>query len=488
MVNGFSYSGNNSIGADDLNAVLSPFIGQECDLRKLREAAGQVSEEYHRRGQPLAKAFIPPQKINGGIVSIMIVEGRIGQLIVEGNKNYSTLFILRHQLDGDESAAPTIEGLEKGLLHLNEDFTDLKVTANFTPGVLSGTTDIHARVDDSVPVHVTLSSNNYGSDYVSRYRYGVTAEWVNGFIPGSYMALGTLIGDNPSHMKVFSGSYEFPVNDAGAMVGLSVFDGNFDVGKEFADLGIHNEEISGDLYARQPLIRQRGAKLTGKLGFRAAEAKYYLMSEISSRDKTRVTYLQFQGDRVFAGGRGLASLTLAKGLGGMFGGTGKGNSFASRFNASNSFFKANLDLARYQPLGESFSALVRASGQWSPDNLLAGEEWLIGGVDSVHGYGLGEGAGDKGCNVSFSLRANPLSNRESLQLAAFIDYGYAYKRNIFAGSQHKAELTGVGVGVSSHLMTIAPTDFRFDIGFPLNPSSNYLKDKPVLYFQAAVRL
>ncbi|HWQ25199.1 MAG TPA: ShlB/FhaC/HecB family hemolysin secretion/activation protein [Chlorobaculum sp.] len=488
LVNGFIFSGNNSISSPELNGLLKEYVGKRCSLIDLRQAAGKVGAEYLRRGNPLAKAYIPPQRVNGGLVTVTIVEGRIGRVIVEGNKNYSTEFIRKNLTGGRETAKPTIDCIEKGLLRLNEDFVDLKVTANFAPGELPGTTDIHVKVDDGSPVHVTLSGNNFGSDYVSRYRYGATAEWTNALLPGAYMTLGGLIGDKPKDMNVYSGSYEFPINSCGTIVGMSAFNGNFDVGKDFSDLGIHNEETSVDLYLRQPLIRERGEKLFAKIGFRGAEAKYYLMDELSSRDNTRVAYLQLQGDRVFAGGRGLANLTVAKGLGGMFGGTENGSTYASRVDANNDFFKANLDLARFQPLSDDFSLLVRASGQWSPDNLLASEEWLIGGIDSVHGFSIGEGAGDRGYSASLSLRANPLSNKQSLQLAAFIDYGYSYKRTIFAGSQHRTDLTGVGFGISSHLMTVAPTDVRFDVGFPLNSSTNHINDKPVLYFQTSIRL
>jgi hemolysin activation/secretion protein len=488
LVNGFIFSGNNSISGAELQGVLKEYVGKRCNLADLRQAASKVGAEYVRRGKPFSKAYIPPQRVNGGLVTVTIVEGRIGRVIVEGNQNYSTEFIRKNLLGGKDTAKPTIDCVEKGLLRLNEDFVDLKVTANFAPGDLPGTTDIHVKVDDSFPLHVTLSGNNFGSDYVSRYRYGATAEWTNALIPGAYMTLGGLIGDIPKNMKVYTGSYELPVNSCGTTFGMSAFHGNFDVGKDFSDIGIHNEETSVDVYLRHPFIRERGEKLFGKIGFRGAEAKYYLMNDLSSRDNTRVAYLQLQGDRTFAGGRGFANLTLAKGLGGLFNGSEEGSTLVSRVDGSNDFFKTTLDLARYQPLSDNTSLLVRASGQWSPDNLLGSEEWLIGGIDSVHGFSIGESAGDSGYSASLSFRVNPLADKQILQIATFLDYGHTYKRTIFPGSQHSTDLTGVGFGISSHLMTVSPTDVRFDVGFPIHPSTNRISDKPVLYFQTSIRL
>ena len=488
VVNGFSFSGNVSLTSAELQLLLKGYVGQSCDLDKLREAAARVSDEYNRRGHPLAKAYIPPQTIAGGIVQVMVVEGRIGRLIIEGHKNYSSTFIRRYLTGGNETEPMTIDRLEKGLMLLNSEFIDLKVTANFTTGTEPGTTDIYVKVEDRTPVHVTLTSNNYGSELTSRYRFGAQAEWVNALIPGGYLMAGGTIGDQPDNMKVFSGSYEFPINSIGTRIGMSVLDGNFDIGKAFADLGIHNEETSGDLYISHPFIKSRMTGLTGKLGIRAADAKYYLMNEISKHDNTRVIYLQVNEDHVSFGGKTFGAFTISKGLGGALGGTHSDDPLSSRINASNDFTRFNLDLARFQPVSDTVSALLRVSGQWTGDSLLADEEWLIGGVNSVHGYALGEASGDRGYNTSLSFRLNPLKNKESLQLATFIDHGYAFKKYVQAGSHQKTELTGVGFGVSSHVFTIAPTDLRLDIGFPLHPSSNYAGEKPVLYFETSIRL
>lgn len=486
LVRGFRFSGNESIRSEELSALLAPWIAQECDLSKLREAARRVSDELRRRGNPFARAIVPPQTINDGIVTILVLEGRIGDIFIEGNRNYTSAFIRSHLLGGDN--APTIDGIERGLLHLNQDFQDLKVTGNFVPGGRPGTTDLRVKVEDHRPVHLNLSANNLGSDYVSRYRFGARLEWSNSIIPGSYLALGGIVGDRSADMHVLSGMYEFPVNRRGMVFGLSLFDGTFDVSREFAILNIHNEQLSGEMYLRHHLFRQRSGTLAGIIGFRAAEAKQYLLGEINSRDNTRVAYLQAQADRTWLGGRTLGGLTLSHGLGELFGGTGDNNLFVSRSGASNDFFRANLELAHYQPLAERLSVFLKCSGQWTSDDLLASEEWLVGGMDSVHGYTIGEGSGDRGYAASLSLRATPLENREILQLIGYFDYGYAYKRKVYSGSRHASELTGVGLGILSHIDTVVPADLRFDIGFPLDPSTNQSGDALQLYFQTSIRL
>ncbi len=487
VVKGFNITGNTVLKGVEFQAALAGYINQRCDLNKLREAADTVTEAYRQRGNNLAKAYILPQNIVEGMVNITVVEGRIGNILIEGNRNYSSQFIRNYLTSGAEPEGLTIDRLERGLLLLNSRFTDLKVTANFAPGVAPGTTDIHVKAVDSSPIHATLTTNNLGSNYVSRYRFGGQLEWTNPIIPGSALTVGGFVGDKLSRMHVVNGGYLFPVNSVGTQIGITVLDGNFEVGKDFAVLGIHNEELSSDIFISHPFTVNRQSTFSCKAGFKASNAKYYLVDELSSYDKGRSLYTQLQYDTFSLGGRSIADLTLSQGLGGLWGGTESNDPLSSRKNATNTFTRLNLNMARLQPLSNQFSTLLRLSGQWSNKSLLAGEEWLVGGEDSVHGYSAGEESGDEGYSASFALRLSPLQNKESLRLSAYFDYGCAFKKSPQAGSHAKTELTGVGLGINSHLNTVAPTDFRLDVGWPINPSTNFFHEKPVVYFDTAIR-
>lgn len=482
----FALKGNVTISESELQRILLGYINKPCDLNKLRQAADKVTEEYTRRGHPFAKGYILPQNIVNGIVTITVVEGRIGKITITGNRNYSSSFIHNYLSSGGKKAL-TVDRIERGLLLLNSTFTDLKVSANFVPGQEPGTTDIMVKVEDSFPLHLNLSANNFGSEFVSRYRYGAQAEWSNPLISGSLLTVGGFTGNKIKTMHIVNGGYSFPLNSVGTIVGINALSGYFEVGKEFAELGIHNNEVSGDVFIKHPMVVNRKSTLSVKLGLRASDAKYYLLDEISSKDKVRALYGGLQGDMAALGGKSFASITVTKGLGNFMKGTQLGDLQASRKNASNDFTRLNLDVAHLQPLSTTFSTLLRLSGQYSSNNLLAGEEWLAGGVNSVHGYTSGEASGDKGYSGSFSVRMNPLKNKESLQVSAFIDHGYASKKYGLIGSKINKELTGVGIGVYSHINTAAPIDLRLDVGWPLNPKMNFLNETPLISFETSIR-
>lgn len=484
-VTSFRFSGNTILSGSELDALLAGYRMKSCTIDELRQAAAIVTKAYHDRGFLLARAFLPVQRIENGVVGISVLEGRVGSIVVEGNRNYSKAFIREYILAGGTEASLSVAQVERALLLLNSRFADLNVSANFQAGAVPGTTDLYVRVEDGFPVHGQLSLNNYGSEYVSRYRFGAEIGWSNALRQGSLLSIGGLVGDRIDRMRVFNAGYTMPLDTRGTMAAIQFMDGSFDVGKDFADLGIHNNETGIDLSLSRPLIRTRTGGLNAQIGFRGSNAHYYLLDEISSKDHTRAVYAGLQGDLVHNGGRSAASLTLTQGLGDLLDGTAQGDPLASRAGAGNDFLRLNASLLRLQPISPVFSALVRVTGQWSGDHLLAGEEWLIGGVNSVHGYAPGEESGDRGYAVNLALRASPLKNRELLQLSAFLDHGHAWKKN--SASRSGASLTGAGVGFYSKFDIAVPAEFRFDIGWPLDPGENSLAESPVLYVETAIR-
>ena len=86
-------TGNIVIGTAELEPIIQSYVGKELDLSELEKIAQTITEEYQRRGYTLARAYVPEQEINNGVVEIAVLEGRVGQIDVTGNKSYSTEFI-----------------------------------------------------------------------------------------------------------------------------------------------------------------------------------------------------------------------------------------------------------------------------------------------------------------------------------------------------------------------------------------------------------
>jgi hemolysin activation/secretion protein len=111
-------------------------------------------------------------------------------------------------------------------------------------------------------------------------------------------------------------------------------------------------------------------------------------------------------------------------------------------------------MSREQKLGDDWSLLLRANGQWASEPLISNEQFAVGGTSGVRGYREGEAYGDSGWRTLLDLRAPPVNvgyfpNEPEdipayLRCSLFMDYGETYHLAPAAGPAIRQWGTGVG--------------------------------------------
>jgi hemolysin activation/secretion protein len=115
-------------------------------------------------------------------------------------------------------------------------------------------------------------------------------------------------------------------------------------------------------------------------------------------------------------------------------------------------------------INERIFLIGRGSAQLSSSPLVVGEQFAVGGADSVRGYNQSQFLGDDGVNVSLEARFSPLrKNFDKFQVAVFADHGTVTLKTPAAGQSKTQNITGLGVGLRANL----PHDLsvRADLGF-----------------------
>jgi hemolysin activation/secretion protein len=485
LVKAYKLTGANVINSAELESIVAPYVGREMDLTELEKVADVVTTAFRDNGYGLARAYIPVQEIKDGIIEIKVLEGKAGEIIVKGNKNYSSEFIKRGLTAVVRDGAIKQSSLEKSLLVLNE-YPDLKATAVLEAGQEPGATDIVVTVKDKLPFHLVMDYDNFGTESVSKNRFGLEVNLGRFLIvEGSSLSLRGVIGSDPKSYHYGRASYLLPINGYGTKLGFLGYGGDFDVGQALAEFNITATTWGYSAFLTHPFVRTRVASLTGEFGFESKDSTQWLLGSLFSRDKVRMLRMGLNSDWIDSTGRNFISFSIFQGLEEAFGAMENNDSKSSRFGADNRFTKAYLNWARVQKVIERVSILLRGSGQVSTRPLVATEEFYIGGADSVRGYPLGEFLGDDGYNVSTELRVSPLPNQEILQLAFFVDHGGVYIKDPPPGIKKHNHLTGAGFGFRLHLPY--GISGRFDVGFPIQPAKASNGDRPTLYIQAAVR-
>lgn len=446
--------GNTIVSGDEMRRIVSPYEGRQLSPEDLALLVKQINEEYRKRGYLTSLAFIPPQDLERGAITVKVLEGMIGDMEVTGNK-YFKAKVIEKRIAEKPGEPLNIPALEKELLRINRQEA-YRLKATLLPGERTGETKIRLDVKEQQPFQLALTSDNAGRPYIGLYRWG--AEFTNRNVTGRGDRFN-LRYTGSTGSTIASSAYTLPVGSKGTEIS-----GLFGFSHVDVDLRIPNQpELIGNAYnygllVSQPLGKER--VWTTDLGFNARRVSSFFDGDRTSTDDIRSLALGLNYDNYDRFGRSFsrAQVTVAP----------------EWLGANTSFFKLENYLTRVTRLPKNNLLILRAYSQWSPDSLPAIEQFQLGGINSVRGYTQGVMIGDKGYNVGAEWRypipflsaVNPWLG-ERIQGALFADYGQVWrdKSSQFFDRNAATSLLSAGFGVRAHL-----TDFAqgfLDVAFGL---------------------
>ena len=80
LLEGIQISGNQLFNSEQLIAVIAERIGTEVDFSQLEDIANAISQHYRDAGYPFARAYLPAQDVQNGLVQLEVLEGRYGEV------------------------------------------------------------------------------------------------------------------------------------------------------------------------------------------------------------------------------------------------------------------------------------------------------------------------------------------------------------------------------------------------------------------------
>ncbi|MFN8609805.1 MAG: ShlB/FhaC/HecB family hemolysin secretion/activation protein [Vulcanimicrobiota bacterium] len=478
-VDQFLFEGNQLVPSQELQQIVQPYLGRELTLEEMKDAARQVTAHYHKSGFMLVKALIPDQKFDTSQVRMQVVEGRLGQVEVQGAEHYDPQWIRERFLASYEDGALRHDDFVRSLILLNE-FTDLKVKATLKPGQANGEVDAVLKVEDALPVHAGLDYNNYGTSATGINRAGLNFQAGNLLAQGDQLSLRGVVGFPAERTNFFQATYATPVGLDGTQINASYQNGAFTVSQGLgAILDIRGRANVYSLGVAHPLDRsfEHSSNLGFTLSYKDVSNDFFGGATPFTHDRYSSARLTYQEDWREVSGRTLLQTSWTQGLGG----TGASDRLVSRQGASGGFGKLNLELARVQSLAPGFSGILRGSAQWATQSLYVAEQFALGGPDTVRGFSQAELLGDDGYLVSGELRWSPIEDEpDRFQLAFFVDHGGVSLKRAGPGDLLRGnKLTGCGLGFRVGLGNASSA--RLDIGFPLSPTSNLNQSSPAVY-------
>jgi hemolysin activation/secretion protein len=493
----FRITGNTAIATDRLEALVRPDEGKELTLEQLRAVAAKVTEYYGEQGYILARAYLPPQDVREGTLEIAVLEGEIGEIEVIGYEYYSAQALLL-PMTRFRNAKIVHEGLLETAINELNDYPGLNVRASLKPGEKRGLTDVVLTAQERFRLSGKLDADNYGSRFSGVWRYG--GEFTYGGFTG-YGDKFTFRGlASDETLNYFRGLYETPVGGYGTHLRFYYSYSENMVGDEFTALNAWSWFQVAGVEINQTILRTSGFNLFAFGGFDYKRVENDIQGDSAGKDDLRIFRLGFSGDyRDRLLGRTYFGMTWFQGVPAL-GGNSRNDPGATRPDNPGAFSKWTFDVARLQSLIYGGSYLVlRGFAQLSSQNLVAAEQYSIGGYYTVRGYPLSERSGDQGYSVSAELVVPVPYLREWLQAAAFVDHGGVFPISPDRGAGVREHfLSGVGGGLRLNLpapyLPGGTFQLRLDYGYAVGPrptsTTNRLlpaTDRGILYVSTAIR-
>ncbi|HUW36570.1 MAG TPA: ShlB/FhaC/HecB family hemolysin secretion/activation protein [Rhodocyclaceae bacterium] len=451
MVKDLKVTGAQAYSEALLLAVAGFKPGSELTLSDLRGMAARIADFYHRNGYFIAQAYLPAQDIKAGVVTIAVIEGRYGKVVLRNRTNLSD-GLATGLLGGLNPGDPiTSAPLESRLLLLS-DLPGVKVKSTLVPGAAAGASDLIVDVTPGRRVTGEVDADNAGNRYTGEYRLGATVNLNDLAGQGDVASLRALTSG--SGLNYARASYQMQLGRATAGVAYSELD--YKLGREFESLGAHGTAKIATVYGSYPLIRSRNNNLYAGLAYddRRFQDKVDSTSSVTDR-QAHVLMASLYGDhRDNLGGGGLSSYSLIWSTGGLDIETPAVRAFdAATAQSDGHYNKLGFSAMRLQHVTDSVALYAAINGQLASKNLDVSEQMELGGMYGVRAYPEGEAYGDQGyvLNLEARYQLPKFSERMpgQLQLVGFVDTGtVTVNKNPWSAGPNNRTLSGAGVGIN----------------------------------------
>ena len=471
--------------ADNLPVLQTPefediarrYLGRPVTLRLLNELSRDLVLHYRRNDRPVVDVLVPEQNIHNGVVQVLVLEGRLGQVKAEGNLHFSTEQLVRQvRLAPGEPIGGSALLADVSWLNQNP-FRQVDLV--FARGAQPGQTDVILRTRDRRPVRFFAGYEDSGNDATGDSRLIAGMNLGNAFGRDHQFNYQLTAAPDFSSLVAHSASYVLPLESSRRV--LTVFGSH----------ATSEPELPGGVFSLDGTSWQASARLAFAPISRNVNLTHQFT--LGADFKRSNNNLEFGGFQVFANSTEIAQLVagynfthnrpgvtlsgnaqLVWSPGGLTSGNESGRFRAARAMARADYAYLQFSLERRARLAGEWSLLNRFSGQVSSANLLGSEQLGLGGYINLRGYEEREANGDHGAVLVNELHLPPMTVGQfgrangRLDPFAFLDAGVAASRDRLPGEPGSLTLASTGVGLN---YSLGPTaQLRVAYGWQLRDS------------------
>lgn len=498
----FQIEGNTVLPVEVIERALLPYLGERKQMDNVEAARAALEKAYQGAGFLTVFVDVPEQRVDEGVVVLSVTEGRVDRLSVSGSRYFSQGWIRAKVTEFAEGKVPNFNEVQRQLAQVNLT-EDRRVQPIMRAGKVPGTVEAELKVDDRLPLSGSVEINNRHAADTKPLRLQATARYDNLFQLDHSVALTLVTApEAPQQSRVVSLNYTIPGDEQAAFVGY-VVNSNSSVAA-IGDVNVLGSGTTVGLRYVRPVLNTSEESHSVTLGVDYKDLKQDTRSG-SNVISTPLRYLPFVA--AYSGsveqstfGRTLMTAQLVTAFRQPLrrdvacpGGTV--DQFAcNRQGGDGGFAALRGDLRHALPLGSVGTLRARLSGQVATGPLPSGEQYTIGGAESVRGYLEAEGAGDQALMGSVEWQSPDISAQlgrwfggedgdaaklgfSASYVLAFFDAARAYVLDPAAGQLPHQSLAGGGIGLRTRIRKSLAGELDLAWPFKSTPATSSLSPR-----------
>jgi hemolysin activation/secretion protein len=407
-----------------------------------------------------------------------VLQPSVGRVLIEGNTHFNAENI-RHSLPSvREGETPNSKEIARNL-QMTAEHSVKQTNVLLRSGASEDQVDVNIKVTDDKPWRAFFTLDNSGTGDTGYFRTGVGFQHSNLF--NRDHALTATYITSPDHVDdvtILGLGYRIPYYHLNSTLELIAGYSNVDSG---VVQGLFNVSGSGTIGAVRwnyflPKWGEIEQKLAFGLDYRAFKNEVVQNGTQLVPDTTiHPASLTYSGVRRMAAGE----LSFYAGAVANIPGGNDGDQAAftaSRAGATDSYKLLRYGMNYLHQFRNEWQMRAAFNGQYTSDALVSGEQFGLGGPDSVRGYQMREVSSDRGYSSQIELYTPDLAGKVGLKddykarLLAFYDWGAVQRNKATAGEVQRDSIASVGVGFR---MTYRKTvNLRLDLAQILQETAN----------------
>jgi hemolysin activation/secretion protein len=464
FVKRFQFEGNQVFTTAELSQLLESYQNRELSAEQLQEAKNRITQHYIEHKFINSGAIIPDQQVNDGVITIKIIEGKLSEVEVSGNKRVRTTYIQK-RLQDKPGVSLNLDTLQERLQILQQNPLFERINAELGPGLSLGEGILRIDVEESRPYHLQFNFNNYRSPSVGAYRSEIVG-WhhnVTGWGDTFYARYGYGFQEG---LKDYNFRYNFPINHYDTAIALHMEHSDAKVIEApFDQIDIESEADTYAISLTQPLVKKpnKSLELGLKLEKRQSETSLldqpFSFPEGGKEGQSKLSVIRFSQDWLERSRTEVIAARSSLNFGiDAFNATVDNSPDSQFFSWLGQFqYVRRLDFL-HNPSLQASQIIFRIDLQKANEGLLSLEKFSVGGATTVRGYRENQMTRDNGLISSLEWRL-PLpflqwrwskfskNPEEGIpQLATFFDYGRAWNESSEIPDDPK-DIYSIGLGL-----------------------------------------